>query len=247
MDSVSDVETALSRMHTAAQSGAPYEMCFVKWDISHEMQQFAVKMREEAGNTGLKIILTGQDQDELDDTAASCSADAALCRPVFHSDLAVLMKKLSGENHDQWNTAQADVMAGRQVLLVEDNEINLEIAAALLQDVSAVITTAQNGQDAVSRFLGSPEGFYDLILMDIQMPVMDGLSAARAIRSLPRWDAKSVIIIAMTANSFREDVQSCLDSGMNAHVAKPFVMNDIISAYTAVLQEQEREVTRTIT
>ena len=246
VDSVSDVETALSRMHTAAQSGAPYEMCFVKWDISHEMQQFAVKMREEAGNTGLKIILTGQDQDELDDTAASCSADAALCRPVFHSDLAVLMKKLSGENHDQWNTAQADVMAGRQVLLVEDNEINLEIAAALLQDVSAVITTAQNGQDAVSRFLGSPEGFYDLILMDIQMPVMDGLSAARAIRSLPRWDAKSVIIIAMTANSFREDVQSCLDSGMNAHVAKPFVMNDIISAYTAVLQEQEREVTRTI-
>lgn len=246
VDSVSDVETALSRMHTAAQSGAPYEMCFVKWDISHEMQQFAVKMREEAGNTGLKIILTGQDQDELDDTAASCSADAALCRPVFHSDLAVLIKKLSGENHDQWNTAQADVMAGRQVLLVEDNEINLEIAAALLQDVSAVITTAQNGQDAVSRFLGSPEGFYDLILMDIQMPVMDGLSAARAIRSLPRWDAKSVIIIAMTANSFREDVQSCLDSGMNAHVAKPFVMNDIISAYTAVLQELEREVTRTI-
>ena len=67
MDSVSDVESALSRMHTAAQSGAPYEMCFVKWDISHEMQQFAVKMREEAGNTGLKIILTGQDQDELDD------------------------------------------------------------------------------------------------------------------------------------------------------------------------------------
>ena len=246
VDSVSDVESALSRMHTAAQSGAPYEMCFVKWDISHEMQQFAVKMREEAGNTGLKIILTGQDQDELDDTAASCSADAALCRPVFHSDLAVLIKKLSGENHDQWNTAQADVMAGRQVLLVEDNEINLEIAAALLQDVSAVITTAQNGQDAVSRFLGSPEGFYDLILMDIQMPVMDGLSAARAIRSLPRWDAKSVIIIAMTANSFREDVQSCLDSGMNAHVAKPFVMNDIISAYTAVLQELEREVTRTI-
>ena len=76
------------------------------------------------------------------------------------------------------------------------------------------------------------------ILMDVQMPVMDGCSATQAIRALPRSDAKSTIIIAMTANSFHEDVQKCLDSGMNAHIAKPFVMRDITSAYTEVLKKQ---------
>ena len=79
---------------------------------------------------------------------------------------------------------------------------------------------------------------YDIILMDVQMPVMDGCSAAQAIRALPRQDAKSTVIIAMTANSFNEDVQKCLDSGMNAHIGKPFVMNDIIETYTKVLQKQ---------
>ena len=124
---------------------------------------------------------------------------------------------------------------------MEDNEINLDIAGALLQDAGASVTTAENGREAVARFSESPEGFYHLILMDVQMPVMDGCSAAQAIRSLPRPDAKSVIIIAMTANSFREDVQKCLDSGMNAHIAKPFVMDDIIGTYAMAYREQEKK------
>jgi two-component system sensor histidine kinase/response regulator len=167
--------------------------------------------------------------------AALCGADATLCRPVFHSDLAVLMTVLTGQNQDQTKPEQSAVLAGKQVLLAEDNEINLEIAAALLQDAGAIVTSTQNGQEAVERFSEAREGFYDLILMDIQMPVMDGCSAAQAIRALPRSDAKCTIIIAMTANSFREDIQKCLDSGMNAHIAKPFILNDITSAYLEVL------------
>ena len=90
----------------------------------------------------------------------------------------------------------------------------------------------------MERFSEAPEGFYDLVLMDVQMPVLDGCGATRAIRALPRSDAKNAIVIAMTANSFREDVQKCLDSGMNAHIAKPFVMDDITGTYTRVLRER---------
>lgn len=233
-----DPETALKMIATAAQSDAPYELFFVKWNACQDMRQFISELRREAGNPGLKIILTGQDRDELDDTAASCGADATLCRPVFHSGIAELMGKLSGQNDGQSKTKQSTLLAGAQVLVVEDNEINLEIAEALLQDAGAIATSAKNGQEAVREFSQAPEGFYDLILMDIQMPIMDGYSATQAIRALQRSDAGTVPIIAMTANSFHEDVQKCLESGMNAHIAKPFVMRDIINSYAEVLQKR---------
>ena len=148
------------------------------------------------------------------------------------------MRRLTGQTQDQQNREPSAILKDAQVLVVEDNEINLYIAVALLQDAGAVVTTAQTGQEAVARFSESPEGFYQLVLMDVQMPVMDGYSATRAIRELPRSDAKSTIIIAMTANSFQEDVQRCLDSGMNAHIAKPFVMDDIYRTYTMVREER---------
>ncbi|MDO5602769.1 MAG: ATP-binding protein [Oscillospiraceae bacterium] len=238
VDRASDEEAAIALLKTAAQCGAPYELCFIKWDISQEMPQFIGRIRQEAGNAGLKIILTGQDQDELDDTAVLCGADATLCQPVFHSGITELMKKLTGQSNEKPKIERSTALTGVQVLLVEDNEINLEIAAALLEDAGAIVTSAQNGQEAVTRFSETAEGFYDLILMDVQMPVMDGYSATQAIRALPRADAKSAIIIAMTANSFHEDVQKCLDSGMNAHIAKPFFMNDIISTYRDILKKQ---------
>ena len=237
-DTASDEEAALQMVQTAVRSGTPYEICFVKWDVSQQLRPFTAKIRKEAQNTNLKIILTGQDQEELDAAAALGGADATLCQPVFHSGIAALMIELTGQNNDQPKTEQPTVLAGAQVLVVEDNEINLEIAGALLQDAGAIVTRAQNGKEAVTLFSEAPEGFYHLILMDVQMPVMDGCSATQAIRALPRSDAKSTIIIAMTANSFHEDVQKCLDSGMNAHIAKPFVMHDITSAYTEVLKKQ---------
>lgn len=238
VDTATGEETALQILQTAARSGIPYELCFVKEEVTPEMRRFIADIRREAGNDDLKIILTGQDQDELDDIAACFGVDATLCRPVFHSGIAELMKKLTGQNKDQLPMEQSTALTGVQVLLVEDNEINLEIAVALLQDAGAIVTTAQNGREAVTRFSEAPEGFYHLILMDIQMPVMDGYSAAQAIRALSRSDAKGAIIIAMTANSFREDVQKCLECGMNAHIAKPFVMQDITSTYMEVLKKQ---------
>ena len=107
------------------------------------------------------------------------------------------------------------------MLLVEDNEINREIAVEVLKSTNIEIEAAENGKEAVDQFSASANGYYDIILMDIQMPVMNGYDATSAIRSLDRPDARHVPIVAMTANAFAEDVQAAKNSGMNEHLAKP--------------------------
>ena len=112
-------------------------------------------------------------------------------------------------------------------LLVEDNELNAEIAETLLSDEGAVVTVAKNGLQAVNIFKEKPEGSFDAILMDIMMPVMDGLTATKKIRTLNHPDAKKIPIIAMTANAFKEDKEKCLAAGMNAHLAKPIEIKNL--------------------
>jgi signal transduction histidine kinase len=112
-------------------------------------------------------------------------------------------------------------LEGRHVLLCEDHPLNQEIAKAILEDKQALVTIADNGEAGVKAFLGSSIGYFDCILMDIHMPVMDGYEATKSIRALNRSDAKTVPIIAMTADAFADDVQKCLDAGMNGHIAKP--------------------------
>lgn len=110
---------------------------------------------------------------------------------------------------------------GMKILLVEDNELNMEIAKTMLEEEGIEVTTAENGQSAVNIFHNCPEGRFDAILMDIRMPVMDGISAAKTIRKLPERDAAAIPIIAMTADAYEEDIQRTLEAGMNAHLTKP--------------------------
>ena len=123
---------------------------------------------------------------------------------------------------------------GKRILLVEDNELNLEIAVEILESEGAEVYQAVNGQIAVDLFSRNPEGTYDLILMDVMMPVMDGLTAARTIRALNRPDAATIPIIAMTANAFEEDRQKALDAGMNAHVSKPINVGLLIGTINKI-------------
>ena len=118
---------------------------------------------------------------------------------------------------------------GLRLLVAEDNDLNAEIVQALLTDKGAKVTIVRDGQQAVDRFRIKPAGTYDAILMDMMMPVMDGLTATRAIRALDRPDAKTIPIIAMTANAFEEDVQRCLNAGMNAHLAKPLDIQKVLA------------------
>ena len=129
-----------------------------------------------------------------------------------------------------------DDLAGMRVLLVEDNDINMEIAEFLLENENAVITKAWNGKEAADIFQKEPEGSFDVILMDIMMPVMDGLTAARTIRAMYRRDAKTIPIIAMTANAFDEDRKRSREAGMNGHLAKPLNIQDIIGTIAECIQ-----------
>lgn len=239
VDIAGDENAAIHMMQAKAQQGKPYELCFVKWDFSLDMNRLISKIRQNSGNAELKIILTGHDRDDLADIASASGADAVLCRPVFHSNIAGLMEELRGQGQGRAETERSSVLRGAKVLVVEDNEINLYIAVELLENAGAMVTTAKDGKEAVQRFSASETGFYDLVLMDVQMPVMDGYSATRVIRGLSRDDAATAIIIAMTANSFREDVERCLESGMNGHIAKPFSMDDIYKAYEAALHQRQ--------
>ncbi len=126
------------------------------------------------------------------------------------------------------------VLSGKRVLIVEDNELNIEIADAILTELGAETEMAENGQIAVDKFSASEVDYYDLILMDIRMPVMDGLTATRAIRTLERPDARTVPIVAMSANAFDEDMKTSIDSGMNGHLAKPIDIPKLIETFKSL-------------
>ena len=141
----------------------------------------------------------------------------------FTIDLSfdIALKEEVYGSKDTIESSAIHTIKGKRILLVEDNELNAEIAKTVLEDVGALITRAENGQQALELFKEKPAGTFDVILMDLMMPVMDGYTATRKIRELERSDAKTVPIIAMTANAFQEDAEKCIAVGMNAHLAKP--------------------------
>ena len=120
-------------------------------------------------------------------------------------------------------------IVGMKLLLAEDNDLNAEIAQIQLEEAGAKVTIVKDGRQALDMFKNNPEGTFDTILMDIMMPVMDGLAATKAIRGLDRTDAAVIPIIAMSANAFEEDIKKSLDAGMNAHLSKPLKIEHMIA------------------
>ena len=139
-------------------------------------------------------------------------------------------------NQNTMKSPEIHTIKGTRILLVEDNELNAEIAKTVLEDDGALVTRVGDGQQAVELFKEKPTGTFDAILMDLMMPVMDGYTATRKIRELERSDAKTVPIIAMTANAFDEDRKRSREAGMNGHLAKPLNIQDIIGTIAECIQ-----------
>ena len=138
------------------------------------------------------------------------------------------------EKEERPTWSQAD-FSGKRILLVEDNELNQEIAEAILEETGFTVESAPDGSDAVERMRQVEEYYYDAVLMDVQMPVMDGYEATRTIRALPRRDVKDLPIIAMTANAMEEDKEAALKNGMDAHIAKPIDIELFMSVLSRYL------------
>lgn len=162
----------------------------------------------------------------------------------FYFDVWLLPDKQKDDNAEQKLSSSGIKdekvdFSGKRILIVDDLEINNEIILNMLEDSNATLETALNGRQALEMISNSPEGHYDLILMDVLMPIMDGHLATAEIRKLDRHDVKDLPIIAMTANAFKEDIMKCLEAGMDAHIAKPVDYKILLSKIKMFFKVQE--------
>jgi len=179
------------------------------------------RIRAQYSDESTIIILTAYSWDDIMEDALEAGVDSFIAKPLFASNVLDEFKQAIGRRLETRREVHKAELAGRRVLLAEDIEINADIMMDLLSLREIEADHAENGQIAVEMFRQSAVGEYSAILMDVRMPVMNGLEATKAIRSLDRADAKEIPIIALTANAFDEDVQRSLQAGMNAHLSKP--------------------------
>lgn len=201
----------------------PYNLIIVDWQMP-EMNGIEVskQIRDVIGNESAIIILTAYNWDDIADEAVAAGVDSFIAKPLFSGSLLEEFKNaLRKKNVDSAKEKQKADLKGRKILLAEDMPVNAEIMVMVLQMREMEVELAENGKIALDMFQNSPENYYDAILMDMRMPEMDGLEATQKIRALDRKDAKTIPIIALTANAFDEDVQRSLQAGLNAHLSKP--------------------------
>lgn len=179
------------------------------------------RIRAVIGDSKPIIVLTAYDWSNIEEEAREAGVTAFCSKPLFMSDLRDLLKQPLTEKSGESAKPQVPNFHGKRVLLTEDNELNREIALEILQGTGFTVDTALNGAEAVHKVQAVYPGSYDLVLMDIQMPVMDGYEATQAIREFERAAKRHTPILAMTANTFEEDKQRARDAGMDGHIAKP--------------------------
>ncbi len=223
---------AVYRAKSANDEGDPYHTYIIDWQMPETSGvETARRIRSVAGKDAPIIILTAYDWTDIEDEAKEAGITAFCAKPLFMSDLksALLAANNLSDREEQaasWTLAD---FSGKRVLLVEDIEMNREIAQIILEEAGFVVESAPDGTDAVAMVEASEENYYDIVLMDVQMPVMNGYEATRTIRNMARNDVKSLPIIAMTANALEEDKEAALKNGMNAHIAKPLDMDIFIN------------------
>ena len=197
------------------------------------------RIRSLGDNTPI-IILTAYDWTDIEVEARAAGVTAFCAKPMFMSDLRESLLTALGEAEAKQNTsvvAEVENFKGKRLLLVEDNDLNREIAFEILNEYGFIVDTAENGKIAVDTIAASQHGYYDLVLMDIQMPVMNGYEATKNIRALEDTELACVPIVAMTANAFDEDKKTAAVCGMNGFISKPINLDDIIEVLHSVLEK----------
>ena len=221
---------ALELIRERRRRNEGYQAVLLSWRLPDMDGLEAVRaIRADAGTDAPFLLLASCDQSGMEAAARDAGASGTISGPLFRSVLLDALKGLSGAPDREAPAPREEAsleLKGKRVLVAEDNELNWEVASELLSVLEMDLEWVENGRQCVEKFQSAPEGDYDAILMDVRMPVMDGYAATAAIRKLERSDA-GVPIIAMTADAFSEDIQRCLECGMDDHLAKPIDMQDV--------------------
>ena len=228
-----NAETAIRKVEERHNRHDDYQIILLDWKLpDRDGIATAREIRRLYGNDIPILLISAYDWSEVEDEAKEAGVTGFIAKPLFRSTLFYGLQPYvgdvsAGKEIEESSAADKVVLEGRRILLAEDNEINWEIASELLSALGLELEWAENGKICLEKFSQSPLYYYDAILMDVRMPVMNGYEATAAIRALDRKDAASLPIVAMTADAFSEDVKKCMDSGMNAHVAKPIDVKEV--------------------
>lgn len=228
-DWITSPKEAVERVEQKAECGAPYQVYIVDMLMSGMNEIETIKrLRQKVDNDVPIILLSSYDWGDAAEDAQRAGVTSICLKPFFKSDLIRVLRKVNKvertEELQEETKEEVVELTGRNILLVEDTLLNQRLATTVLEERGANVTLAKNGKEAVNTLERFPVGTFDLVFMDIMMPVMDGYEATKAIRALEREDSKTLPIIAMTANAFEDDKRNALECGMNEHIAKPFKM-----------------------
>ncbi len=229
---------AVLRAEEAHEQGKEFKVYIIDW-LMPDMNGIETvrRIRKFIDPDTPIIILTAYDWSDVEQEAREAGVTAFVAKPLFMSELRAVLTHTQPEEPSMKLPQHTDY-TGKKILLVEDNELNREIATAILEEAGFQLDAVQDGTDAVQRMTETPEGSYDLILMDIQMPRMDGYTATRKIRALSNPKKASIPIVAMTANAFDEDRQKAFGAGMNAHIAKPINVTVLIKTLDEIFGDR---------
>lgn len=229
---------AILRTRQALMREDTYSVYIVDW-LLPDLNGIEVvrRIRKETGDNAPVIVLTAYDWSDIEDEAKEAGVSAFCSKPLFMSELRSCLDSIVNKNASEQVAEEGPpIHHSERILLAEDNPLNQEIAVEILSEAGFWIEVAENGRIAVDMLQKSEPGYYQVILMDVQMPEMNGYEAAKAIRKLENKELASIPILAMTANAFEEDKQEALESGMNAHVAKPIDVKKLIETLDTVLK-----------
>ena len=233
-------EGAFDMLCSAREAGRPYDVILLDWKMPNLNGLDTARLIRERYPEKIPILLlTAYDWSEIEQETKEIGIRYVMPKPFFMSTFKNVIGRIMGDvSKKEEKSANNDVVRGKNILVVDDIEVNRIILVKILSTLGATCDTACNGQEAVDKFEASQPGDYDLILMDVQMPVMNGYEATRTIRAGGHPSAKEIPIIAMTANAFVDDVRDAIESGMDAHVAKPVQIDNLKSTIQQVLDSR---------